>query len=201
MFAQNLSSGIRNTAPMAPVLQPQFHLPPHTKPMPCALATWDKLSSLDTPGRFTPPGLCLCNSFWLEFLSWLHIHALLLVTHVCVLNQFSYVQLFEVPWTVARQASKSMGLSRQVSIPSSRGSSNPGIEPASPGTPPLQSDYLLLCHRGSLLIPHPALKKHAASAASSMEHSWLAIWPSTLFMPIWLPEGKEPCPTFCVFSI
>ena len=126
--------------------------------MPCALATWDKLSSLGTPGNFTPPSLCFCNSFWLEFLPWLQLRALLLITHVCVLSQYSYVQLFEAPWTVAHQASKSMGLSRQVSIPSS----NPGIERVYPGTPPLQSDSLLLSHRGSPLIPHPALKKNAA---------------------------------------
>ena len=167
--------------------------------MPCALATWDKLSSLGTPGNFTPPSLCLCNSFWLEFLPWLQLRALLLITHVCVLSQFSYVQLCEAPWTVAHQASKSMRLSRQVSIPSS----NPGIERVYPGTPPLKSDSLLLSHRGSPLIPHPALKKKkkCSCATTPMEHSWLAIWHSTLFMPTWLPEGKEPCPTFCVFSI
>ena len=161
-----------------------------------ALATWDKLSSLGTAGRFAPPSLCLCNSFWLELLPWFHLHALLLITHVCMLSRFSYVRLFEAPWTVARQTSKSMGLPQQDSIPSSRGSSNPGIESASPGTPPLQSDSLLLSHRGSLLIPHPALKNQAAvlpllwsipDLLSDLQHC------SCLFNFL---KGRNPVPLF-----
>ena len=36
-----------------------------------------------------------------------------------------------------------------VAISSSKGSSQPGIKPASPVTPPLQADSLLLSHQGS----------------------------------------------------
>ena len=45
------------------------------------------------------------------------------ISHACVLSCFSHVQLFATLLTVARQASLSMGFSRQVS--SSRGSSWP----------------------------------------------------------------------------
>ena len=45
--------------------------------------------------------------------------------HVCVLNHFSRVRLFELPWTVAHQAPLSMGFSKArilewVAMPSSR---------------------------------------------------------------------------------
>jgi len=36
-----------------------------------------------------------------------------------------------------------------IAISSSRGDSDPGIEPASPTSPTLQADYLALSHRGS----------------------------------------------------
>ena len=35
------------------------------------------------------------------------------LAYVCVLSHFTFVQLFSTPWTVARQAPLSMGLSRQ----------------------------------------------------------------------------------------
>ena len=48
--------------------------------------------------------------------------------HVCVLNHFSRVRLFELPWTVAHQAPLSMGFSKArilewVAMPSTSGSS------------------------------------------------------------------------------
>ena len=56
----------------------------------------------------------------------------------------SPVELFATPWTVAYQAPKSMGFSRQeywsgLSFPSPGDLSDPGIEP---GSPALQSDAL-----------------------------------------------------------
>ena len=53
---------------------------------------------------------------------------------VCAL---SHVQLFVIPWTVARQAPLSMGFCRQeywiwLSFPSPEDLPNPGIEPRSP---------------------------------------------------------------------
>ena len=55
---------------------------------------------------------------------------------MCMLSHFSRVQLFATPWTVACQAPLSMGILQArilewVSMPSSRGSSQPGIEPTS----------------------------------------------------------------------
>ena len=54
---------------------------------------------------------------------------------------------FAIPWTVARQASLSMGFSRQeywsqLSLPSPRILSSPGIEPMAPVSLPLHADTL-----------------------------------------------------------
>ena len=56
---------------------------------------------------------------------------------MCLLSCFSCVQLFRTPWTVACQASLSMGFFRQeywtgLSCPPSGDLPNPGIEPTSP---------------------------------------------------------------------
>ena len=60
----------------------------------------------------------------------------------CVLSRFSHVQLFATPWTIARQAPPSMGLSRQeywsgVPFPPPGDLPNQGIEFRSPA---LQAD-------------------------------------------------------------
>ena len=73
---------------------------------------------------------------------------------VCMLSHFSHVQLFVTLWTVAHQASLSMGFYRQeywhgLRSPPPRDLPDPGIETVSPGTPALQSDSLLLSHWGS----------------------------------------------------
>ena len=54
-----------------------------------------------------------------------------------LLNRFSRVQLFGTPWTVARQAPLSMGLSRLeywngLPFPAPGDLPNPGIKPVSP---------------------------------------------------------------------
>ena len=59
-------------------------------------------------------------------------------------KSFSRVQLFETPWTVARQAPLSMGFSRQEywngsPFPSPGDFPNPGIDP---GSPALQAETL-----------------------------------------------------------
>ena len=66
---------------------------------------------------------------------------------------FSCVQLFVTLWTVAHQASLSMGFPRQeywsgLPFPSLGDLPNPGIEPTSPMSPVLQADFLLLSHQG-----------------------------------------------------
>ena len=60
-------------------------------------------------------------------------------------QSLSHVQLFAIPWTVARQAPLSMELSRQeywsgLPFPSLGNLPNPGIKPMFPA---LQVDYLL----------------------------------------------------------
>ena len=59
-------------------------------------------------------------------------------------KSLSRVRLFATPWTVAYQASRSMGFSRQeywngLPFPSPGDLPNPGIEP---GSPALQTDAL-----------------------------------------------------------
>ena len=59
------------------------------------------------------------------------------ISCACVLSHFSHVQLFATLWTVAHQASLSMGFSRQeywsgLPCPPLGGLPNPGIEPRSP---------------------------------------------------------------------
>ena len=63
---------------------------------------------------------------------------------VCEWSRSVIVRLFATPWTVAHQASPSMGFSRQeywsgLPFPSPGDLPNPGIEPSSPG---LQADAL-----------------------------------------------------------
>ena len=65
-------------------------------------------------------------------------------------KSLSHIRLFATPWTVAYQASPSMGFSRQeywsmLPSPSPRDLPDPGIEPRSPA---LQADYPL-SHQGS----------------------------------------------------
>ena len=69
----------------------------------------------------------------------------------CMLNCFSYVQLFAALWTVTRQAPLPMGFSRQeyqsgLPCPSPGDLPDPGIEP---GSPAWQVDSLSLHHLGS----------------------------------------------------
>jgi len=70
----------------------------------------------------------------------------------CELSCFSPVRLFPTPWTVACQASLSMGFSRRqywsgLPCPPPGDLSDPGTEPMSPVAPALQVDSLPLSHR------------------------------------------------------
>ena len=77
-------------------------------------------------------------------------------TCACVPAQsLSRVQLFVTPWTIARQASLSMGFSRQEywrALPCLPPGNlpHPGIEPASAAPSALQADSLPLSQQGSL---------------------------------------------------
>ena len=62
------------------------------------------------------------------------------------MKSLSCVRLFATPWTVARQAPLSMGLSRQehwsgLPFPSQGDLSDPGIEPASLMSPALAGSF------------------------------------------------------------
>ena len=64
---------------------------------------------------------------------------------------FSCVPLFVTPWTVAHQASLSMGFFRheywsELSFPPPGACPDPGIKPTAPASPELQADCLLLSH-------------------------------------------------------
>ena len=66
--------------------------------------------------------------------------------HACVLNHFSYVQLSATLWTVAGQASLSMGFSRQeywsgLPFPTPGDLPDPGIEPVSLSSPALAGGF------------------------------------------------------------
>ena len=79
----------------------------------------------------------------LEFHCFLRLNNITLYMSEWV-KSFSRVQLFATPWTVAYQASPSMGFSRQeywsgLPFPSPGDLPNPGIEP---GSPALQTDSL-----------------------------------------------------------
>ena len=67
-------------------------------------------------------------------------------THACLLSHFSRVQLFATLWTVAHQASLSIGFSRQgywngLPFPPPEDLPNPGIEPVSLMSPALVSVF------------------------------------------------------------
>ena len=82
------------------------------------------------------------------------------------MKSLSHVRLFATPWTVAYQASPSMGFSRQeywsgLPFPSPGDLPNPGIEP---GSPALQTDAL-----SSEPLGKPDVQYAAAAAAKSLQ--------------------------------
>ena len=73
-------------------------------------------------------------------------HAVNESMHACVLSHFSRVRLFATVWTIAPQASLSMGFSRQgqwsrLPCPPPEGLPNPGIEPTSLMSPALSGTF------------------------------------------------------------
>ena len=88
------------------------------------------------------PGFCLC--LLICFVFWkLHIFR----ACVYLLSRFVCVRLFATVWIIAHQAPLSMGFSRReyrsgLPFPSPGGLPDPGIEPASPGSPALQAESL-----------------------------------------------------------
>ena len=79
-----------------------------------------------------------------------------------MLNCFRHNGFFETLWTIACQATLSMGFSRQeywsgLLCPPLRVLPDPGIKPASPA---LQMDSLLLSHQGSPQSYHSIQQSH-----------------------------------------
>ena len=65
---------------------------------------------------------------------------------VVIVELLSHVQLFEIPWTAARQAPLSMGFPRQeywggLPFPSPGDHPYPGIKPTSPASPALPGGF------------------------------------------------------------
>ena len=77
---------------------------------------------------------------------------------VCMLSHFSHVQLFAMPWTVARQTPLSMGFSRQVywsGLPCCPPGDlpDPGTEPASLLSPALSDSFFTTSTSWDALSP------------------------------------------------
>ena len=73
---------------------------------------------------------------------------------MCILSRFSRVQLCATPWTVAHQAPLPVEFSRQedwsgLPFPPLGDLPDTGIKPASPASPALQADSLLLNNWGN----------------------------------------------------
>ena len=93
-----------------------------------------------------------------------------------MLNRFSCVQLFGTLWTVAHQASLSMGFSRQeywsgLPCPPPGDLPDPGIEPVSLA---LQADSLPLSHWRSPFNVYSILFWY--TYAGAMLRSWMGFW-------------------------
>ena len=98
-------------------------------------------------------------------------------TSVHLPTHFSCIQLFVTPWTVAHQASLSMGFSRQerwsgLPFPPPGDLPDAGIKPPSPGTPALQADSLPLSHWES--PEHTGTPKEKTVSAQGTRMSSLA---------------------------
>ena len=79
---------------------------------------WDTTLSPQVVPTVLNLGPCFCKCLFLQVFQWYSFFPVPYSfpgcnVHVCVLNPFSHVWLFITPWTVAYQASLSMGFSRQ----------------------------------------------------------------------------------------
>ena len=109
----------------------------------------------------------------------------------------SHVQLFATPWTVACQALRSMGFSRQeywsgLPFPPPGDLPNPGIEPESPA---LQAGSLPPCHLGRicfLTIFNFGTRSPCDSQASSLV---LLLRAQCKYSPHYKPKKHDDCLT------
>ena len=124
-----------------------------------------------------------------------------------MVSRFSYVQLFATLWTVARQASLSMGFSRQkywsgLPFPSPGDLPNPGIEPESLMSPALAGRFFTNsatweAQSASHSVVSDSLQPHwlACQAPLSMGFSRQEFWSGLPCLPpgIFLTQGLNPC--------
>ena len=128
---------------------------------------WDTTLSPQVVPTVLNLGPCFCVSLFLQVFQWYRFFPVPYSfpgcnVNVCVLNPFSHVWLFMTPWTVAYQASLSMGFSRQEywsGLPCSSPWDLPdtGIEPMCLASPALAGFFFFFfffffnhwCHFGS----------------------------------------------------
>ena len=102
-------------------------------------AVWTQSGTGMRMPRLNPPDSVLVRFPFINF------HKILTAS-VCLLSHFSHVRLSAALWTAARQASLSMGFSRQenwsgLTCPPPGDLPDPGIEPNSPGSPALAGGF------------------------------------------------------------
>ena len=106
-------------------------------------------------------------------------------------KSLSRVQLFATPWTVAYQASPSMGFSRQgywsgLPFPSPRDLPNPEIEP---GSRTLQADFLASEPPGKLLTIWTSVSKVMSLPFNAVSRFVIAFLPRSKHLFISLATG------------
>ena len=119
----------------------------------------------------------------------LHVHEVgpgPIVAWSAVLSCYSRVWLFETPWTIAHQASLSVGFPRQkywseLPFPSPGDLPDPGIRPESLKSPALAGRFFTTCTTREVLI----LISHSKTKAKPKKPNTLQhpknLWNSTLF--------------------
>ena len=100
--------------------------------------------------------VCVCVCVFMDSAKWENFKCQMATKYLILMLKLvlSHIQLFETPWTVACQASLSMGFPKQEhwsGLPFSPPGNfpNPGIKSLSPLSPALLVDSLLLNHWGS----------------------------------------------------
>ena len=107
--------------------------------------------SLQPHGLYSPPGSFVHGILQARILEWIAIPFSRILDYT-----LSPIWLLWTPWTVAHQASLSMGFPRwdywrRLPCPLPGDLPDQGIKPTSPVSPALQADSLPLCYLGSLL--------------------------------------------------
>ena len=120
-----------------------------------------------------------------------------------MLSHFSCVWLFATLWTVAHQASPSMGFSRQecwseLPFPPPGDFPNPGTEPMSPVALALQVDSLLLSHQGSPYMTFSSVQFSCSVVSYSLQsHGLQHIRPPCSLQTLRAYSNSRPLSQWC----